>query len=75
MASVTSSTKHRRGSHVDFICGWSAGCIETVVLYPQNKIIFRQQLHAIPVGEAAIQVIDRFIVRIYNYIYYILVKK
>jgi|UniRef100_A0AC35FIF5 hypothetical protein len=55
MASVTSSTKHRRGSHVDFICGWSAGCIETVVLYPQNKIIFRQQLHAIPVGEAAIQ--------------------
>uniref|UniRef100_A0AC35FJ70 Mitochondrial carrier protein n=1 Tax=Panagrolaimus sp. PS1159 TaxID=55785 RepID=A0AC35FJ70_9BILA len=55
-ASVTiSSTKYQRGSHVDFICGWSAGCIVTVILYPLNKVIFRQQLHAIPSSEAAIQ--------------------
>jgi hypothetical protein len=56
MASVNASTIHRRGSHVDFICGWSAGCLETVILYPQNKLIFRQQLYAIPANEAATQV-------------------
>uniref|UniRef100_A0A914Z2G5 Uncharacterized protein n=1 Tax=Panagrolaimus superbus TaxID=310955 RepID=A0A914Z2G5_9BILA len=55
MASVNASTVHRRGSHVDFICGFTAGWIETIVLYPQNKLIFRQQLYAIPANEAVIQ--------------------
>ncbi|PIO70711.1 hypothetical protein TELCIR_07425 [Teladorsagia circumcincta] len=31
--------------HVDFLCGWGAGCVETCALFPSNKIIFRQQLH------------------------------
>uniref|UniRef100_A0AC34FAR5 Mitochondrial carrier protein n=1 Tax=Panagrolaimus sp. ES5 TaxID=591445 RepID=A0AC34FAR5_9BILA len=55
MASVNASTIHRRGSHVDFISGFTAGILETIILYPQNKLIFRQQLYAIPANEAAIQ--------------------
>ncbi|VDN20730.1 unnamed protein product [Gongylonema pulchrum] len=34
------------------MAGWGAGLVETLLLYPQNKVIFRQQLH----GITAIQV-------------------
>ncbi|VDK30137.1 unnamed protein product [Anisakis simplex] len=44
----------------EFLCGWGAGCIETVTLFPQNKIIFRQQLHGIVFKAAFEQVIYRY---------------
>ena len=52
----SNESKRKRGSYVDFLCGWSAGCIETVLLYPQNKLIFRQQLYGIIVTDAVKQV-------------------
>ncbi|KAL7072829.1 hypothetical protein ACQ4LE_008072 [Meloidogyne hapla] len=39
----------------EFFCGASAGCIETFVLFPKTKIIFRQQLHNISLVDAAKQ--------------------
>ncbi|PIC32976.1 hypothetical protein B9Z55_013124 [Caenorhabditis nigoni] len=43
-------------NHLDFIAGWGAGCIETCILYPSNKIIFRQQLHGFHVKDAIQQI-------------------
>ncbi|KAE9547767.1 hypothetical protein FO519_009023 [Halicephalobus sp. NKZ332] len=43
---------NRKPGYVDFFCGWSAGCIETMILYPQNKLIFRQQLFGVAANEA-----------------------
>jgi hypothetical protein len=40
----------------EYICGASAGCIETLLLFPKTKIIFRQQLHNITLIDAAKQV-------------------
>lgn len=42
--------------YVDFICGWGAGCIETCIMFPANKIIFRQQLHGFSAQSAMKQV-------------------
>ncbi len=33
----------------DFVSGWGAACVETCVMYPLSKLIFRQQLHGVPV--------------------------
>uniref|UniRef100_A0A1I7Y5X0 Solute carrier family 25 member 51 n=1 Tax=Steinernema glaseri TaxID=37863 RepID=A0A1I7Y5X0_9BILA len=44
-----------RGSKVDFLCGWGAGCVETCILFPSSKLIFRQQLHGLLVKEAVHQ--------------------
>ena len=44
----------------EFICGASAGCIETFVLFPKTKIIFRQQLHNVTLVDAAKQVFFNF---------------
>ncbi|KAM3728310.1 Mitochondrial nicotinamide adenine dinucleotide transporter SLC25A51 [Dirofilaria immitis] len=35
----------------NFIAGWGAGFVETLLLYPQNKMIFRQQLQGITAKE------------------------
>ena len=43
-------------SKVEFLCGWCAGCVETCILYPQNKLIFRQQLLGVVVKDAVAQV-------------------
>ncbi|CAI5448802.1 unnamed protein product [Caenorhabditis angaria] len=43
-------------NHLDFIAGWGAGCIETCILYPSNKVIFRQQLHGFSIKEALKQI-------------------
>jgi len=43
---------NQKSGYVDFFCGWSAGCIETIILYPQNKLIFRQQLLGVAVKDA-----------------------
>lgn len=48
------TTKKR--THTDFLCGWGAGCIETCILYPSNKVIFRQQLHGFSAKEALKQI-------------------
>jgi hypothetical protein len=67
MASSKDKTAtHKRGGYVDFFCGWSAGCIETVILYPQNKIIFRQQLYAIAVKDAVKQLQSEGIAHLYR---------
>ncbi|VDK80000.1 unnamed protein product [Cylicostephanus goldi] len=39
------------------MCGWAAGCIETCILFPSNKVIFRQQLHGFSAKVAWSQVI------------------
>ena len=43
-------------SHMDFVCGWGAGCIETCITYPISKVTFRQQLHGVVIREAVGQV-------------------
>uniref|UniRef100_A0AC34RJV2 Mitochondrial carrier protein n=1 Tax=Panagrolaimus sp. JU765 TaxID=591449 RepID=A0AC34RJV2_9BILA len=50
-----SHVTRKRPRYVDFFCGWSAGCIETVILYPQSKLIFRQQLFGLAVKDAVHQ--------------------
>lgn len=47
---------HHKNPYRDFICGMSAGCIETCILYPQNKLIFRQQLLGVVAKDAVSQV-------------------
>uniref|UniRef100_A0AC35TPP5 Solute carrier family 25 member 51 n=1 Tax=Rhabditophanes sp. KR3021 TaxID=114890 RepID=A0AC35TPP5_9BILA len=39
----------------EFLYGSGAGLIETIILYPQNKLIFRQALHGVKVKEAILQ--------------------
>ncbi|TKR80822.1 hypothetical protein L596_014826 [Steinernema carpocapsae] len=41
-----------RSSKVDFLCGWGAGCVETCLLFPSSKLIFRQQVHGLAAKEA-----------------------
>lgn len=50
----------------DFLCGWGAGCIETMILYPQNKLIFRQQLCGLAAKEALIQLKKEGLRRLYR---------
>ncbi|KAK6033760.1 hypothetical protein OSTOST_00062 [Ostertagia ostertagi] len=52
--------------HVDFLCGWGAGCVETCMLFPSNKIIFRQQLHGFSARLAWSQVKSEGIRRLYR---------
>lgn len=44
--------QHLSRRYKEFICGWSAGCIETCLLYPKTKLIFRQQLHNVIIVDA-----------------------
>ncbi|CAJ0610181.1 unnamed protein product [Cylicocyclus nassatus] len=55
-----------RRHHIEFLCGWAAGCIETCILYPSNKIIFRQQLHGFSAKVAWSQVKSEGIHRLYR---------
>uniref|UniRef100_A0A915Q7E1 Mitochondrial carrier protein n=1 Tax=Setaria digitata TaxID=48799 RepID=A0A915Q7E1_9BILA len=41
----------QKEKYQNFVCGWGAGFIETLLLYPQNKMIFRQQLQGITAKE------------------------
>ncbi|GMR32033.1 hypothetical protein PMAYCL1PPCAC_02228 [Pristionchus mayeri] len=55
MNAIAKERMHANGKelrHCDFVCGWGAGCIETCILYPSYKIIFRQQLHNLLTKEA-----------------------
>ncbi|XP_023020379.1 mitochondrial nicotinamide adenine dinucleotide transporter SLC25A51 [Leptinotarsa decemlineata] len=36
----------------EFACGWGAAFINVTVTYPINKLIFRQMLHGVKVGQA-----------------------
>ena len=46
----------RRLVSVNFACGWGAAAVETVVVFPFSKVIFRQQLHGFVLREALTQV-------------------
>lgn len=50
----------QKENYQDFIAGWGAGFIETLLLYPQNKVIFRQQLQGITAKEVFEQVSSAF---------------
>uniref|UniRef100_A0A915EAD6 Solute carrier family 25 member 51 n=1 Tax=Ditylenchus dipsaci TaxID=166011 RepID=A0A915EAD6_9BILA len=52
--------------HVDFICGWFAGCAETCILYPLVKLTFRQQLHGVVLKEAFSQVLKEGVPFLYR---------
>ncbi|VDK62400.1 unnamed protein product [Onchocerca ochengi] len=41
----------QKEKYQNFIAGWGAGFVETVLLYPPNKMIFRQQLQGITAKE------------------------
>ncbi|VBB31870.1 unnamed protein product, partial [Acanthocheilonema viteae] len=41
----------QKENYRNFIAGWGAGFVETLLLYPQNKMIFRQQLQGITTKE------------------------
>ena len=40
----------------DFLCGWGAGVVETSVIFPIYKTVYRQQLHGLPIRAAYKQV-------------------
>lgn len=42
--------------NVDFYCGWCAGCVETCILFPLNKMTFRQQLYGLVLKDAITQI-------------------
>ncbi|KJH41330.1 hypothetical protein DICVIV_12691 [Dictyocaulus viviparus] len=52
--------------HMDFFCGWGAGCIETCILFPSSKVIFRQQLHGFSAKVAYSQLKSEGIRRLYR---------
>uniref|UniRef100_A0A0K0DP69 Solute carrier family 25 member 51 n=1 Tax=Angiostrongylus cantonensis TaxID=6313 RepID=A0A0K0DP69_ANGCA len=52
--------------HFDFLCGWGAGCIETCILFPSSKVIFRQQLHGFSAKVAYSQLKSEGIGRLYR---------
>ncbi|KAI6244145.1 Solute carrier family 25 member 51 [Aphelenchoides fujianensis] len=53
-------------SKVEFFCGWSAGCCETIMLFPQSKLIFRQQLLGLAVKDAVAQLKSEGINHLYR---------
>ncbi|CAJ0578166.1 unnamed protein product, partial [Mesorhabditis spiculigera] len=52
-------TREKKGGAValerELLAGWGAGAVETCLLYPANKLIFRQQLHGVKAGTAVAQ--------------------
>ncbi|KAI1706979.1 mitochondrial carrier protein [Ditylenchus destructor] len=56
----------RESPNVDFICGWFAGCVETCVLYPINKLTFRQQLHGVILKDAFSQLFKEGVPYLYR---------
>lgn len=50
----------QKENYQNFIAGWGAGFVETLLLYPQTKIIFRQQLQGITAKEVFEQVSSVF---------------
>uniref|UniRef100_A0A915A7S4 Solute carrier family 25 member 51 n=1 Tax=Parascaris univalens TaxID=6257 RepID=A0A915A7S4_PARUN len=52
--------------HKEFFCGWGAGCVETMILFPQSKLIFRQQLHGVVFRVAFDQLRSEGITRLYR---------
>lgn len=45
------SNAMQKEKYRNFAAGWGAGLVETVLLYPQNKVIFRQQLQGVTARE------------------------
>uniref|UniRef100_A0AAF5Q6K5 Mitochondrial carrier protein n=1 Tax=Wuchereria bancrofti TaxID=6293 RepID=A0AAF5Q6K5_WUCBA len=41
----------QKEKYQNFVAGWGAGFVETLLLYPQTKVIFRQQLQGITAKE------------------------
>ena len=53
------SSMSREGeSHADreYVCGWGAACINILVTFPLNKVMFRQQLYGVKTRKAVAQV-------------------
>lgn len=63
---VDSNGKSRGRYHFDFLCGWGAGCIETCILFPSSKVIFRQQLHGFSAKVAYSQLKSEGIRKLYR---------
>jgi hypothetical protein len=47
-----------KDAHLEFFCGWSAGLMETCILFPSSKLVFRQQLYGLAAKAAATQVVN-----------------
>ncbi|VDM62369.1 unnamed protein product [Angiostrongylus costaricensis] len=63
---VDSNGNSQRRHHFDFLCGWGAGCIETCILFPSSKVIFRQQLHGFSAKVAYSQLKSEGIGKLYR---------
>ncbi|CAM6000784.1 unnamed protein product [Sphagnum balticum] len=49
---ASTSGEHYQQSTKEFVCGASAGVVESCITFPLQKLIFRQQLHYIVAKEA-----------------------
>lgn len=49
---ILGSIRNIPSRYKEFLSGWAAGCVETCILYPKTKLIFRQQLHNFMIIEA-----------------------
>lgn len=63
---VDNSTKKFVNSYHEFVAGYLAACTSICVLFPLNKIIFRQQLHAIDANVACKQLYSEGLTKLYR---------
>ncbi|VDO92853.1 unnamed protein product [Soboliphyme baturini] len=52
--------------HQDFVCGWGAALIETILTYPFSKLVVRQQLQGIPFHVAVHQLYGEGLRNVYR---------
>ncbi|KAI6191806.1 Solute carrier family 25 member 51 [Aphelenchoides bicaudatus] len=55
-----------RREHLEFFCGWGSGVVETTLLFPTSKLVFRQQLLGLAVNEAAAQLKNEGVMYLYR---------
>ncbi|RNA41886.1 solute carrier family 25 member 51 [Brachionus plicatilis] len=65
-SNVVNKSKYVFSSHAEFVSGYIAACTSITVLFPLNKLIFRQILHGSSFRDAFLQLKDEGFGRVYR---------
>lgn len=65
-SNVVNKSKYVFNSHAEFVSGYIAACTSITILFPLNKLIFRQILHGSSFKDAFLQLHDEGFRRIYR---------
>lgn len=65
-SNVAIKSKYVFSSHAEFVSGYIAACTSITVLFPLNKLIFRQILHGSSFKDAFFQIKDEGFKRVYR---------